>query len=175
VLGRRRCPRALRAPHARIRRSPTRIRFASKPAQRTPPAIAAGVAGGTRRSHARGGARQLPRTRARSDRGGKPPDDYFTRMGWVLVSLQNAFFSSANSIPSRKPLMATVSAGGDTDTNAAICGALLGAALGAPRSRRAGSCRCSPAARPVDAGAPRPRPSAYWPDDILELAEALLQ
>jgi hypothetical protein len=27
----------------------------------------------------------------------------------------------------------------------------------------------------LDAGAPRPRPAAYWPDDILELAEALLQ
>jgi hypothetical protein len=26
----------------------------------------------------------------------------------------------------------------------------------------------------LDAGAPRPRPAAYWPDDLLELAEALL-
>ncbi|MNC96779.1 ADP-ribosylglycohydrolase [compost metagenome] len=71
--------------------------------------------------------------------------------------------------------MATVAAGGDTDTNAAICGALLGAALGraAVPSRwilPVLACRAA-----LDAGAPRRRPAAYWPDDILELAEALLQ
>ena len=71
--------------------------------------------------------------------------------------------------------MATVAAGGDTDTNAAICGALLGAAAGrnAIPSRwvlPVLACRST-----VDAGAPRPRPAAYWPDDIFELAEALLQ
>jgi ADP-ribosylglycohydrolase/fructose-1,6-bisphosphatase/inositol monophosphatase family enzyme len=105
---------------------------------------------------------------------GKPPADYFTHMGWVLVSLQNAFFHLSNS-SFEEALVATVSAGGDTDTNAAICGALLGAALG--RSAIPWrwilpvlACRST-----IDAGAPRPRPAAYWPDDILELAEALVQ
>jgi len=105
---------------------------------------------------------------------GKPPDDYFTHMGWVLVSLQNAFFHLSHS-NFEEALISTVSAGGDTDTNAAICGALLGAALG--RSAIPArwilpvlACRST-----VDAGAPRPRPSTYWPDDILDLAEALLQ
>jgi ADP-ribosylglycohydrolase/fructose-1,6-bisphosphatase/inositol monophosphatase family enzyme len=105
---------------------------------------------------------------------GKPPADYFTHMGWVLVSLQNAFFHLENS-SFEEALVATVSAGGDTDTNAAICGALLGAALGRsaipPRwILPVLACRST-----IDAGAPRPRPAAYWPDDILELAEALVQ
>ena len=70
---------------------------------------------------------------------------------------------------------ATVAAGGDTDTNAAVCGALLGAALGRQEipSRWVLSvlaCRVT-----LEAGAPRPRPACYWPDDVLELAEALLQ
>ena len=105
--------------------------------------------------------------------GGKAPDDYYTRMGWVLVSLQNAFFHLQHST-FEEALVGTVSAGGDTDTNAAICGALLGAALGKSviPSRwilPVLACRST-----VDAGAPRPRPATYWPDDILELAEALL-
>ncbi len=105
---------------------------------------------------------------------GKPPADYFTHMGWVLVSLQNAFFHLESS-SFEEALISTVSAGGDTDTNAAICGALLGAALGRsaipPRwILPLLACRST-----IDAGAPRPRPATYWPDDILELAEALIQ
>jgi ADP-ribosylglycohydrolase len=102
-----------------------------------------------------------------------PPEDFFTRMGSVVLALQNAFFHLGNS-GFEESLIATVSAGGDTDTNAAICGALLGAALGRgaipPRwVLPVLACRST-----LDAGAPRPRPAAYWPDDILELAEALL-
>ena len=71
-------------------------------------------------------------------------------------------------------LIETVGQGGDTDTNAAIAGALLGAADG----------RMSLPVRwvmPVltcraDAGlhAARPRPDVYWADDVLDLTEALL-
>jgi ADP-ribosylglycohydrolase len=137
-------------------------------------AIAVGVAGGTREAM-REAALANCRGRAREAiASAKPPDDYFTHMGWVLVSLQNAFFHLQES-SFEEALVATVSAGGDTDTNAAICGALLGAALGrgaipARWILPVLACRST-----VDAGAPRPRPSAYWPDDILELAEALLQ
>jgi ADP-ribosyl-[dinitrogen reductase] hydrolase len=105
---------------------------------------------------------------------GTAPQDFFTRMGWVLVALQNAFHHLRSS-GFEEALVATVNAGGDTDTNAAVCGALLGAALGRqaipPRwILPVLACRST-----VDAGAPRPRPAIYWPDDILELAEALLQ
>jgi ADP-ribosylglycohydrolase len=102
------------------------------------------------------------------------PQDFFGRMGWVLLALENAFFHLKGS-DFEAALVSTVEAGGDTDTNAAICGALLGAALGKqaipPRwILPVLACRAT-----VDAGAPRPRPASYWPDDILELAEALLQ
>jgi ADP-ribosylglycohydrolase len=137
-------------------------------------AIAVGIAGGSREAmreaalaHCRGKAREL------IERGGQP-QDFFTHMGSVAVSLQNAFFHLAKS-GLEESLIATVAAGGDTDTNAAICGALLGAALGRaaipPRwILPVLACRST-----LDAGAPRPRPAIYWPDDILELAEALLQ
>jgi ADP-ribosylglycohydrolase len=137
-------------------------------------AIAVGVAGGSREAmleaalaHSTGAAREAIAS-------GKRPADYFKRMGGVLIALQNAFFHlKASSF--EDALVATVGAGGDTDTNAAVCGALLGATHGrsAIPSRwilPVLACRSA-----IDAGAPRPRPSEYWPDDILELAEALLQ
>jgi ADP-ribosylglycohydrolase/fructose-1,6-bisphosphatase/inositol monophosphatase family enzyme len=137
-------------------------------------AIAVGVSGGSRAemveaalAHAKGRAREAIAS-------GALPSDYFTRMGWVLVALQNAFFHLRSS-GFEESLIATVAAGGDTDTNAAICGALVGAALGRqaipPRwILPVLACRSA-----IDAGAPRPRPAQYWPDDILEVAEALLQ
>jgi ADP-ribosylglycohydrolase/fructose-1,6-bisphosphatase/inositol monophosphatase family enzyme len=142
-------------------------------------AIAVGVAGeGTeenRRSSMRAAALANCRGRAREaiERASLPAD-FQAHMGWVITALQNAFFHLKNS-GFEEAVVATVASGGDTDTNAAICGALLGAALGrqAIPSRwilPVLACRVT-----VDAGAPRPRPPAYWPDDILELAEALLQ
>jgi len=137
-------------------------------------AIAAGVAGADREAmRAAALANSSGAARAALERGA-PPADYFGRMGWVLVSLQNAFFHLRKS-DFEESIVGTVAAGGDTDTNAAVCGALLGAALGrqAIPSRwilPVLACRAT-----VDAGAPRPRPAAYWPDDVLELAEALLQ
>ena len=142
-------------------------------------AIAAGIGGaGTQENlrsamreaalaHSRGKAREAIERAAL-------PGDFQARMGWVLIALQNAFFHLKSS-GFEEAVVASVAGGGDTDTNAAICGALLGAALGkqAIPSRwilPVLACRST-----VDAGAPRPRPAAYWPDDILELAEALLQ
>lgn len=137
-------------------------------------AIAVGVAGGGREEMRKAGLAHCNGRAHEVIARGKPPDDYYTQMGWVLVSLQNAFFHLKSS-SFEEALIATVSAGGDTDTNAAVCGALLGAALGRsaipPRwILPVLACRSM-----VDAGAPRPRPAAYWPDDILELAEALIQ
>ncbi|HEX7219541.1 MAG TPA: inositol monophosphatase family protein [Burkholderiales bacterium] len=142
-------------------------------------AIAAGIGGeGTvesRRLEMRAAALAHSRGRAREivERA-QLPRDFATRMGSVAIALENAFFHLGHS-GFEEAVMATVAAGGDTDTNAAICGALLGAALGraAVPSRwilPVLACRAT-----LDAGAPRPRPATYWPDDILELAEALLQ
>ncbi len=105
---------------------------------------------------------------------GTAPEDYQHQMGWVLIALQNAFFHLAAGTAVEPALIQTVGQGGDTDTNAAIAGALLGAADG-----RASlpvrwvlpvlTCRPDPGVR-----AARPRPDEYWPDDILDLTEALL-
>lgn len=72
--------------------------------------------------------------------------------------------------------MGNVMAGGDTDTNAAIAGALLGAvhgreAIPARWRRLVTSCW------PVGGLSPtrHPRSRAFWPADALELAERLAQ
>jgi len=71
-------------------------------------------------------------------------------------------------------LIETVGQGGDTDTNAAVAGALLGAADGRtklPVRWIMPVLTCRP-----DAGlhVARPRPDEYWPDDLIDLTEALL-
>ena len=66
--------------------------------------------------------------------------------------------------------------GGDTDTNAAICGALLGAVYGRdaiPDQWADRLLNCRP-----EAGRPnvyRPRPECFWPVDALELAGRLIR
>ena len=67
----------------------------------------------------------------------------------------------------------TILRGGDTDTNAAIAGALLGAVHGReglPRQWRSMVLSC----HPVAGFAQHPRPMACWPVDVFELAERLL-
>jgi ADP-ribosylglycohydrolase len=93
--------------------------------------------------------------------------------GFVLIALQNAFFELLHAPDLQTGVVNTVRRGGDTDTNAAIAGALLGAVHGRdaiPVQWRVMISSC----RPHALRAPRPRPMAYWPVDLLEQAEALL-
>lgn len=53
------------------------------------------------------------------------PDYDGENIGWVLVALQSAFYQLLHAADFRSALVDIVSAGGDTDTNAAIAGALL--------------------------------------------------
>jgi ADP-ribosylglycohydrolase len=103
-----------------------------------------------------------------------PPPSYIKRQGWVLVALQNAFHQLLHAPSLEAGVIATVMSGGDTDTNAAIAGALLGAVHGReavpPRWRRA-VLTCRPLR---EAGAKQPRPEELWPVDAPVLAEALL-
>lgn len=104
---------------------------------------------------------------------GIAPGDFFTHPGWVLLALQNAFYC-LRSFGFEEALVQTVGCGGDTDTNAAIAGALLGSLAGIaniPARWVLPVLACRPLA---ECGALRPRPVEYWPDDILDLAEALL-
>jgi ADP-ribosylglycohydrolase/fructose-1,6-bisphosphatase/inositol monophosphatase family enzyme len=102
------------------------------------------------------------------------PDHFPASRGWVLVALQNSFFQLLNAPSFEEGLVSTIMAGGDTDTNAAVCGALLGAvhgreAIPARWRQQVLSCRPLPETRAV-----HPRPSEFWPVDILDLAESLL-
>jgi ADP-ribosyl-[dinitrogen reductase] hydrolase len=113
-------------------------------------------------------------TALRQAAAGVAPADFQHNMGWVLIALQNAFFHLAAGTSVQPALVATVGQGGDSDTNAAIAGALLGAADGRSSLPMQWvmpvlTCRPDPALHPA-----RPRPDVYWPDDILDLTEALL-
>ena len=144
-------------------------------------AIAVGISGGTaedmvsaaERYAGDGSTGKIVRERLRTARY-QGPAEYQEQMGWVLTAFQNAFFHLLQGTPLAKAVSLTVGHGGDTDTNAAICGALLGACQGRdaiPLQWRNAVLTC----RPVQAsGIVHPRPKEYWPDDALELAEALL-
>ena len=102
-----------------------------------------------------------------------PPVCHGESQGWVKVALQNAFYELLHAPSLEEGVVATVRRGGDTDTNAAIAGALLGAVHGreaVPAQWRAMVLSC----RPVPPRAREPRPRAYWPVDALEIAERLL-
>ena len=104
------------------------------------------------------------------------PRDYQSQMGWVLVAFQNALWQMLHAPSFEDGVVDTVMQGGDTDTNAAIAGALLGAIYGeeaVPAQWRESILNCRPeAGRP---GVHEPRPAEYWPVDALELADALLE
>ncbi|WP_170756507.1 inositol monophosphatase family protein [Ruegeria lacuscaerulensis] len=104
----------------------------------------------------------------------KRPIEFQHQMGWVLTAFQNAFYCLMSEQSLRDAIVCTVACGGDTDTNAAICGALVGALQGrdaVPLQWRNAILTC----RPVAADdIHHPRPNTYWPDDALDLAEGLL-
>lgn len=144
-------------------------------------AISVGVAGGCRvdmlkaalEYAGRGDGAGAVRDRIRLA-GNSLPQDYQSQQGWVLIALQNAFHWLANGTGVEDAIVRTIAKGGDTDTNAAIVGALVGAADG--RSAfPADWVRALLTCRPImEAGAKRARPAEFWPDDALELAEQVL-
>lgn len=100
------------------------------------------------------------------------PDCDGESQGWVLVALQNAFYELLHAASVEAAVVTTVQRGGDTDTNAAVAGALLGAVYGragVPYQWRQMVLGC----HTHRLAARRPRPAAYWPADALELAERL--
>jgi len=104
---------------------------------------------------------------------GAPPVCDGANEGWVLIALQNAFFALLHARSLEDAIVETVRRGGDTDTNGAIAGALLGAVHGReaiPAQWRSMVLSC----RPHPLRAPHPRPMTCWPGDVLELAERLL-
>jgi ADP-ribosyl-[dinitrogen reductase] hydrolase len=104
-----------------------------------------------------------------------PPSDYVHQRGWVLIAFHNALWQLLHASSLKEGVVDTVMHGGDTDTNAAIAGALLGAvhgreAIPAQWVEKLLSCR-------PEVGLPHirhPRPKCFWPVDALELAEQLV-
>jgi ADP-ribosylglycohydrolase len=97
---------------------------------------------------------------------GLPPSDGEDQ-GWVRVALQHAFHHLEHATRFDDALIATIARGGDTDTNAAIVGALLGAVMGveALPARWIRTVReCTPE-----------RPRHFHCNDLDELAQALLR
>ena len=94
--------------------------------------------------------------------------------GWVLIAFQNAFYQLLHSTEIEAALVQTIGMGGDTDTNAAIAGAILGAVHGRaaiPLQWQQMVLSCRPHSV---TGAHHPRPFPLWPIDLLPLAELLL-
>lgn len=104
-----------------------------------------------------------------------PPEDFTHLQGWVCLALQNAFYQLLHAPDPEAGLVDTVGRGGDTDTNGAIAGALLGATWGVeavPGQWRECLRSCRPGLdNPL---ARHPRPEAFWPCDAEDLAVQLL-
>lgn len=94
------------------------------------------------------------------------PDDCYTKMGHIDIAFRNAFYHLRNETEFKTAIIETIKLGGDTDTNAAICGALLGANQGIqsiPVEWLDTVLTCIPK-----------RPKIYHANNILETAEMLL-
>ncbi len=104
-----------------------------------------------------------------------PPTDFKRHQGWVLIAVRNALWQLLHAPTLEEGVVDTVMRGGDTDTNAAICGALLGAVHGLheiPAQWRNTILGCKPERRP---GVARPRPQVFWPVDSLKLSQRLME
>ena len=104
-----------------------------------------------------------------------PPENFMRFQGWVLIAFRNALWQLLNAESVEEGIVDTVMQGGDTDTNAAICGALLGAVYGreaVPNRWIETIQNCRP--RAGTPGVRKPRPEVFWPADVLELAEQLV-
>ena len=107
--------------------------------------------------------------------GTAPPADYVHQQGWVLTAFRNALWQLLHAPNLEEGVVDTITRGGDTDTNAAICGALLGAVYGrdaVPKQWTEALLNCRPLA-----GQPNvhhPRPECFWPVDSLALAKQLI-
>jgi ADP-ribosylglycohydrolase len=104
-----------------------------------------------------------------------PPAEFYRNMGWYRIAFENAFHRLLHATSLEAGVVETVMRGGDTDTNAAIAGALLGAVHGEgaiPAQWRESVLSCRPeAGRP---GVRHPRPREFWPIDVVELADRLV-
>ena len=102
--------------------------------------------------------------------------DAVKKRGYVLVALQNTLYQLGRTASFEEALVNIVMQGGDTDSNAAVCGALLGAVYGEsniPKEWIEVVMACKPRFNvPVYKVA---RPDVYWPQNIVRLAPRLVE
>ncbi len=101
------------------------------------------------------------------------PGDYIHQQGWVKTAWQNALAQLLNAPDAATGVTDTVRRGGDTDTNGAIAGALLGAIYGAESFPRQWRLAVSTARALPTSRVQRPRPPVLYPVDWDILAERL--
>ena len=97
------------------------------------------------------------------------PADYVHKMGWVRIALHNALWQLLHAPTLEEGVVDTVRRGGDTDTNAAICGALLGAVYGL---RNGGKPSLPAARRPDDRACTTPALTVSGPPMCRTLSPA---
>lgn len=101
---------------------------------------------------------------------------FWPQAGWVLIAFQNALWQLLHATSVEEAIVDTIAHAGDTDTNAAICGALVGAVFGAdafPVRWRETIRACRPCSTEPRTG--HPRPAIYWPCEVENLAKELLR
>jgi ADP-ribosyl-[dinitrogen reductase] hydrolase len=106
-----------------------------------------------------------------------PPSCDGANSGWVLLALRLAFYELLHAPSLAEGIIDAVRRGGDTDTNGAITGALLGAVHGrqaVPRDWAEAVLSCRPMPPRDSYRNAHPRPAEFWPVDALVLAELLL-
>ncbi len=119
--------------------------------------------------------RSLSVTAALEAAGSRLPA-FETNEGHVLIALQNAFYQAIHASSFEEGLVDSVRGGGDTDTNVATAGALLGAIHGyvaIPEQWRSTVLECRPVREAT--GVRHPRPEIYWPGQAPQLAEQLVK
>jgi len=89
--------------------------------------------------------------------------------------LQNAFHYLCNPVSFEEVIIKTSQVGGDTDTNACIAGALIGAVQGAstfPTEWIYTVLNCKPdRSNPI---CKKPRPKEFWANNLLDMVDKLL-
>ncbi|MBF0266914.1 MAG: ADP-ribosylglycohydrolase family protein [Gammaproteobacteria bacterium] len=105
----------------------------------------------------------------------RQPSDYIHHQGWVLIAFQNALYQLLHASGVEEGIVDSIMQGGDTDTNAAICGALLGSVYSKkaiPQQWIDSLLNCRP--EEGHSHIHHPRPTCFWPVDVMEIAENLI-
>lgn len=102
----------------------------------------------------------------------RPADtDNGYQAGYCMVAFQHAFYSLVSNETFAEAVSNTILTGGDTDTNAAIVGALLGSVVGSaqiPSSWTKITMSCTP-----HKASPQPRPERFHFSNLIQLTEPI--